>query len=266
MKEYIKNILDEYHDRDVIYRRNILKEYIQENILYIIYRLGFFDSLIFEGGTALRFLFNLKRFSEDLDFSLPKETFKIGNFSEKIKYELEAMNYEVGIKDSEGGAVKRFFFRFPGLLYSYKLSDQREQKLSVSVEIDQNPPEGGDTAISIISRQYIFRVRHYSLSSLMAKKICAIIARKFDKSRDFYDLLWYLSRGVEPDLPLLNNALEQTEKDFPDLDEENWKSEVLIRLEEVNFKKIRDDIRNYLEIPDESEMLTFESFCDMLGG
>ncbi len=264
MKEYIKNILDEYHDRDVIYRRNILKEYIQENILYIIYRFGFFDSLIFEGGTALRFLFNLKRFSEDLDFSLSKETFKIGNFSEKIKYELEAMNYEVEIKDSEGGAVKRFFFRFPGLLYSYKLSNQREQKLSVSVEIDKNPPEGGDTAISIISRQYIFRVRHYSLSSLMAKKICAIIARKFDKSRDFYDLLWYLSRRIEPDLPLLNNALEQTEKDFPGLDEENWKSEVLIRLEEVSFKKIRDDIRNYLEIPDESEMLTFESFSDML--
>ena len=97
MKEYIKNILDEYKNKDIVYRRYILKEYIQENILYITYRLGFFESLIFEGGTALRFLFNLKRFSEDLDFSLSQESFDTENFSKSVKYELESMNYDVEI-------------------------------------------------------------------------------------------------------------------------------------------------------------------------
>lgn len=264
MKEYIKNVLNEHQDKDVIYRRNILKEYIQENILYIIYRLGFFDSLIFEGGTALRFLFDLKRFSEDLDFSLSKESFVLENFSEKVKYELESMIYDVEIKNSGGSAVKRFFFKFHGLLYPYGLSDQRSQKLSVLVEVDINPPEGGTTDVSIISKQYIFRVRHYSLPSLMAKKICAMIDRNFDKGRDFYDLLWYLARNVAPDLRLLNNALGQTEKDFPNLNKKNWKPEVLARLEEVDFKRVRDDVRNFLEIPDEAEMLAFETFKKLL--
>lgn len=264
MKEYIKNILDEYRDRDVIYRRNILKEYIQENILYIIYRLGFFDSLIFEGGTALKFLFDLKRFSEDLDFSLSEESFVLEDFSEKVKYELESMIYDVEIKSSGGSTVKRIFFKFPGLLYSYGLTDQGGQKLSILVEVDINPPEGGSTNVSIITKQYIFRVRHYSLPSLMAKKICAIIDRNFDKGRDFYDLLWYLGRNVAPDLRLLNNALAQTDKDFPDLDEKNWKLEVLARMEKVDFKRIRDDVRNFLEIPDEAEMLSFVTFKQIM--
>jgi predicted nucleotidyltransferase component of viral defense system len=264
MKEYIKNILDEYKNKDIVYRRYILKEYIQENILYIIYRLGFFERLIFEGGTALRLLFNLKRFSEDIDFSLSQESFDMEDFSKSVKYELESMNYDVEIKDSGEGAVKRIFFRFPELLYTYGLSNQKEQKLSVLVEIDKNPPEGGEIDTSIISKNYIFRVRHYSLSSLMAKKICAIITRDFEKGRDFYDLLWYISRNVEPDFNLLNNAIMQISEELPKLDKENWKSKLLDLLNEVNFEKIRDDVINFLEIQDETDMLNIETFKEIL--
>ena len=266
MKEYIKNILNKYSDRDVTYRRNILKEYLQENILYIIYRSGLFDELIFEGGTALRFLFDLKRFSEDLDFSLSGESFKVVNFSKRVKYELESMNYEVEVKNSGSGSVKRSSFRFPGLLHSYELSKEKSQKVSVLVEIDSNPPEGGQTEVSIISRQYIFRVRHYSLPSLMAKKISAIIARNFNKGRDFYDFLWYLSRNIKPDFELLNNAIRQIKRDFPKLNEKNWKSELMVLLEDVDFKRIRNDVSNFLENREEAEMLEFQTFQDILGG
>lgn len=264
MKEYIKNILDDYKNKDIVYRRYILKEYIQENILYIIYRLGFFVNLIFEGGTALRFLFNMKRFSEDIDFSLSQESFDMENFSKSLKYELESMNYVVEIKNSGEGAIKRIFFRFPELLYPYGLSVQKEQKLSVLVEIDKKPPEGGEIDTSIISKNYIFRVRHYSLSSQMAKKICAIIARHFEKGRDFYDLLWYISRNVEPDFTLLNNAIMQISKEFPRLDKENWKSMLLDLLKDVNFEKIREDVINLLEIRNEVEMLNIETFEEIL--
>jgi len=265
MKEYINNILNKYSDRDVIYRRNILKEYLQENILYIIYRLGLFDKLIFEGGTALRFLFDLKRFSEDLDFSLSGESFEGANFSKRIKYELESMNYEVEVKNSGRGAVRRSSFKFSELLYLYGLSKEKSQKVSVLVEIDKNPPEGGQTDVSIISRQYIFRVRHYSLPSLMAKKICAIIARDFNKGRDFYDFLWYLSRNIEPNLTLLNNAIMQVKGDFPKLNEKNWKSELMVLLKDVDFERIRNDVSNFLEIREEAEMLEVQTFQDILG-
>ncbi len=266
MKEYLKNILNKYNDRDVIYRRNILKEYLQENILYIIYRLGLFDKLTFEGGTALRFLFDLKRFSEDLDFSLSGESFNGLDFSKRIKYELGSMNYEVEVKNSGSGAVRRSSFKFPELLYLYGLSKEKSQKVSVLVEIDNMPPEGGKTEVSIISRQYIFRVRHYSLPSLMAKKISAIIARNFNKGRDFYDLLWYLSRNIKPDFELLNNAIRQVKRAFPKLNEKNWKSELMVLLKDVDFKRIKNDVSNFLEIREEAGMLEFQTFQDILGG
>jgi len=264
MKEYIKRVLNKYDNRDVVYRRNILKEYLQENILYIIYRSGLFDKLIFEGGTALRFLFDLKRFSEDLDFSLSGKPLKDLNLSKKIKYELESMNYEVEVKNSGSGAVTRTLFKFPELLHSHGLSGEKDQKVSVLVEIDCNPPEGGKTDVSIVSRQYIFRVKHYSLPSLMAKKIGAIIARNFTKGRDFYDLLWYLSRNINPDFDLLNNAVRQTKRNFPKLNKKNWKSELLILLKDVDFKKIRNDVSNFLENREEAEMLEFQTFLDIL--
>jgi len=264
MKEYIKGILDKYSNRDVVYRRNILKEYLQENILYIIYRTGLLGELIFEGGTALRFLFDLKRFSEDLDFSLSGKPLKDLDLSKKIKYDLESMNYEVEVKNSGSGAVTRTLFKFPELLHSHGLSGEKSQKVSVLVEIDCNPPEGGQTGVSIVSRQYIFRVRHYSLPSLMAKKISAIIARNFNKGRDFYDFLWYLSRNIKPDFKLLNTAIRQIKRDFPKLNEKNWKSELMDLLEDVDFKKIRNDVINFLENREEAKMLEFRTFQDIL--
>lgn len=265
MKEYIEQILEDYSNRDIIYRRNILKEYLQENILYIICRSGFSKNLIFEGGTALRFLFNIKRFSEDLDFSMPGTNLNIENFTRKLKRELELMNYKIEIKEKGEKTVKRIFFKFPGLLYSYKLSEQKEQKVSVLVEIDEHPPEGGKSETSIISKQYIFRIKHYSIPSLMAKKISAVFTRPFDKGRDYYDLLWFLRKEVEPDFELLNRAIKQVGEEYPVMDKNNWQTEILRKLKMVNFRKIRDGVRNFLEIRDEADMIQYKTFEELLG-
>lgn len=264
MKEYIEKILEKFGHRDVIYRRNILKEYLQENILYIIYRGGFFRKLVFEGGTALRFLFDLKRFSEDLDFSLCDDSLTLDDFMDTIKGELELMNYAVEIKTTGKKAVKRTFFKFPGLLHSHGLSEQPGEKVSVLVEIDINPPEGGDSKVSIITRNYIFRVRHYSIFCLFAKKICAVFSRPFDRGRDYYDLMWFLGREVEPDFELLNSCLKQVDEDYPRMDKDNWKSEILKKLKGVDFNKIRADVRHFLEVPGEVEMLRYETFNEMI--
>ena len=49
---------------------NLLREYLQAFVLRSLHESEAFVHLSFVGGTALRFLFNLPRFSEDLDFSL----------------------------------------------------------------------------------------------------------------------------------------------------------------------------------------------------
>ncbi|MEA3432917.1 MAG: nucleotidyl transferase AbiEii/AbiGii toxin family protein [candidate division WOR-3 bacterium] len=71
MKGYIGDIIDKSLPRED--NENRLREYIQKYLLFILYRKKFYYELIFTGGTALRFLYKLRRFSEDLDFSLSKK-------------------------------------------------------------------------------------------------------------------------------------------------------------------------------------------------
>ena len=66
----IEQMLSKYKiesENDII---NALKEVFQEITLLGLYRGGFFNKAVFYGGTSLRILYGLDRFSEDLDFSL----------------------------------------------------------------------------------------------------------------------------------------------------------------------------------------------------
>ena len=63
-----------------------LREILQEIVLLGLYDSGFFNHAAFYGGTALRILHKLPRFSEDLDFSLlePNPDFDLRPFQESI--------------------------------------------------------------------------------------------------------------------------------------------------------------------------------------
>lgn len=54
----------------LIQRENAIKEILQEIALYALWRADFFDVALFQGGTSLRILHGLPRYSEDLDFIL----------------------------------------------------------------------------------------------------------------------------------------------------------------------------------------------------
>lgn len=49
---------------------NLMREYLQAVALRSLHESEAFKNLAFVGGTALRFIYSLARFSEDLDFSL----------------------------------------------------------------------------------------------------------------------------------------------------------------------------------------------------
>ena len=53
---------------------NILREYLQAFVMRSLHESEAFACLSFVGGTALRFVYDLPRFSEDLDFSLEEPT------------------------------------------------------------------------------------------------------------------------------------------------------------------------------------------------
>ena len=189
MREQLSKTIDKSFSREK--NINIIREYLQKYLLYILYRKKIYKNLVFTGGTCLRLLYGLKRFSEDLDFSL-SESAKAYDFENVIREaasEFSNSGYNVDTKYNIENNVQNVFFRFKDILFSLGLSDIKNEKLSIKLEIDTNPPSGGVEIPDILNLEFIFYVKHYDLPSLFAGKLHALLFRKFLKGRDFYDLI-----------------------------------------------------------------------------
>ena len=98
----------------------------------------------------------------------------------------------------------------------------------------------------------------------MAGKLHAVFCRKFEKGRDYYDLIWYLTKKIEPHFPLLNNSILQTENKDYALTSKNWKRFLLKKLEKTNFVKIKQDVQRFLMRPEEIDLLNSQYFKELL--
>jgi len=239
---------------------NLVREYLQARILGSIQRAGGMVALAFCGGTALRFLHRLPRFSEDLDFSLENKDrgFSLRAEIPALRSELEAEGYEVGLKLSDRRAVHSAFVRFPGLMYELGLSGRREQVLSVKLEIDTNPPPGARCETSVVRRHLTLQLQHHDRASLLAGKLHAVLQRPYTKGRDLHDLLWYLADPgwPQPNLTLLNNALRQTGWGGEKLTARSWAGVAEKKLREVDFDLAQKDVRPFLEPGVDPELIT----------
>jgi len=140
------------------------------------------------------------------------------------------------------------------VLQLLKINIAKEQKLSIKLEIDTNPPEGYGLQTTILQNEFMFPVRHYNLPSLMSDKLHAVFCRKFIKGRDYYDLLWYLNQNIIPNLKLLNNSIRQTEKDYEVIEQDNWKKLLKDKLRNLEFAKIQKDVERFLIYPQEKKI------------
>jgi len=236
---------------------NKTREFLQELMLKIVFDRGMFNNLAFVGGTALRLLYDLRRYSEDLDFSLIKTRgYSFDGLLHDLVFELEHFGFEVENSPGKSGTVHASMIKFPGLLAELGLSRLKGQKLSVKLEIDTNPPAGWKTILSPVAKAFVFAVNSFDLPSLYATKLHACFFRKFIKGRDFYDLIWYLGKKVEPNYPLLNNAIEQTEKVNLRIDRDNFREFMRQRLTGIDLSLARKDAERFLE--DKSELNLFD--------
>ena len=244
-------------------RLNILREYIQALILRSLHESQAFTSIAFVGGTALRFLFNLPRFSEDLDFSLESDKdYRPLLWMQKVKRDLQFQGYEVSISWNDRSAVHVAWVGIPHLLKEAGLSGHPEEKLSVKIEIDTNPPKGAVCSSTLVNRHTLFAVRHYDLPSLMAGKVNALLTRPLCKGRDWYDLVWYRSQRppVEPNIELLGNALGQHGVLF----DGDWQTLVLNRIKHTEFEVIAKDVAPFLESHEDAKLLRPEYITALL--
>jgi len=104
------------------------------------------------------------------------------------------------------------------------------------------------------------------MDDLPAGKIHALLTRDYTKGRDIYDLLWYRSRQepVEPNIEMLNNALQQTGWEGPTISNQNWKSAVKDKLKTLAWEEVAQDVEPFLENPEETRMLTCETLISTL--
>jgi hypothetical protein len=225
--------------------------------------------LAFQGGTALRFLYAIRRYSEDLDFALERARagYDFRAYLEAVRAEMRREGYDVDLaRVSDQKAVHSAFVRFPGLLHDLGLSGHREEALSVKLEVDARPPSGAALETTVVRRHVLLRLQHHDRASLLAGKLHAILQRPYPKGRDFYDLIWYLSdRGwPPPNLVLLNNALAQTGWTSAPLSETSWVTAVRARLRSVRWEVLAADVRPLLESAEDRALLTRETITSLL--
>lgn len=226
---------------------NYLREFLQLMILKNIYEQKAFNNIAFLGGTALRILFDMNRFSEDLDFSLINEkNYDFNKINENIVVFFKYNNISVETNPKTKNNVHSTFLKFPNILKDLNLSLMDNQKLSIKFEVDSNPPKGWKLENILVNKSFLMQINCFSLSSMFATKLHACFFRKYTKGRDFYDLVWYLSKKIKPNIELLNNAIYQTENKNLNINENNFLDFIIERIENVNFDLIKKDVTQFL--------------------
>jgi len=223
--------------------------------------------LAFQGGTALRFLYGLRRYSEDLDFALegPRELYDLRGWSGAIVRQFRREGYEAEASVRDRGNVHTGWIRLRGVLYETGLSPHRDETLGVKVDVDTNPPAGAVTATRLIRRHVALRLQHHDRASLLAGKLYEVLCRPWAKGRDIYDLAWHLSDPTwpSPNLKLLNAAIRQTDAEAVPLDVGNWRVAVAERVEGLPWDAVVADVRPFLERGE--EMVGKGDVLDLVG-
>ena len=248
--------------------RQVLREYLQNYLLFLMQKTKLDDSLLFVGGTALRFLYRIRRYSEDLDFTA-KPSWDAAQeklFSPTLERELMRAGYESSTTLKTTKTVKRIKVGFSGLLYELGLSGRKEEKTSIHIEIDSNPPSGWKEEGTIVNLHLPVLIKHYDLSSAFAGKLAAVLLRPYTKGRDIYDLFWFRSKwpGLTPNLTLLSNAIAQQQPGFEPIQEDNWLRTVRGKVESLDWISVIDDIAPFLEDQDDFIVFTRDAVLSLL--
>ncbi|KIE42627.1 nucleotidyl transferase, PF08843 family protein [Geobacter soli] len=221
MHEAVARMLAKYEPKSVDDSVRALREIIQEVALLGLWRSKFFEHAAFYGGTALRILYGLDRFSENLDFSLlePSPDFNLARYTASLVEELSAFGFNVRVEmvdKAVESAVQSAFLKANTrneLLVIETGGELAGQVLKVKIEVDTDPPTGFTTLTRYLLQPIPFAVRSYSLPDLFAGKMHALLFRRWKnrvKGRDWYDFVWYAANHPQLNLAHLDQRMRQT--------------------------------------------------------
>jgi predicted nucleotidyltransferase component of viral defense system len=278
--EKIEQMLKRYELNTIHDHENALKEIIQEIVLLGLWRSKFYEKAVFYGGSALRILYKLDRFSEDLDFSLiaPEKDFNIKKYLGAVKSELELWDFEVFTEEKNkknGSTTNSAFIKANTLIHLLKidvnLKTHKNAVMKIKLEVDQDPVIGFASELKYHLHPIPFTIKTMALPSLFAGKMHALLCRTRRtniKGRDWYDLIWFVKNNIPCDLYYLKNKMAQT--GHIDVSEALTKEKLIEflsgKIKEIDFDLAKSDVEPFLKNLGQREELslwsdTFFSDC-----
>jgi predicted nucleotidyltransferase component of viral defense system len=276
----MKDWIAEYNPQNEEETLAAMREIMQEIALAALSRTDFYKKAAFYGGTALRIFYGLDRYSEDLDFSLLESdpNFSLSPYFSVIIDEFESLGIRVCIREKDKRIktpIESAFLKSETIWQELVLEDVVKQhgissnkSIKIKIEIDRIPPLGFDTEEKLLVRPFSFYVNCFSLPSLFAGKLHALLFRKWKnrvKGRDWYDMEWYIRKGVPLNTQhFLNRALETS-----DWKEETITSEQILQLltEKINavsFESVTEDVRRFIPNDEKLKIWSLNYFKDLI--
>ncbi len=230
--DVIQNFFPAEIKENALYRKYMLKEYIQLLILDFLSTTPFIKKIVFIGGTNLRLVKGIDRFSEDLDFDCKEfsgaefltMTDAVINFLKRSGLQVEARDRE----NSRLSAFRRNLI-FPELLFDLGLSGHKEERFLVKIESEDQRIIYIPSMVNIKGCGFYFPFPVPPDGVLCSMKISAMISR--GKGRDFYDAMFLLAQ-TPPDYSFLGQKLN-----IRNLDELKIRVLESLKTTDLNVKK-----------------------------
>lgn len=255
MKDLIQKQLEKYAAGTEQDEENALKEITQEICLYALSKTGFFERAAFQGGTCLRIVHGVDRFSEDLDFSLREpQRFDVVPYLTQTAKLMSAYGYEleIGGEEKADKSVQTRFLKDDSIkkIVSFKHLRDFRKKINIKIEVDTNPPLMAHDEAKFLDFPTDYSILCHDVPTLFSGKIHALLCRPHVKGRDWYDFNWYLSQRVEANYPYLSAALKQAGpwKGKKITTDKAWLTKALIqKVNETNWRKVIEDVSPFIK-------------------
>ena len=278
MNPAIQRMLERYSHDTVEENVAALREILQQLALLGLWRSKFFEHAAFYGGTALRILYGLDRYSEDLDFSLlePIPDFSLARYGSSLERELAGFGFEVSfeaIDKSRASPIESAFIKTNTLKQllvidadrSLLAGVQSEQRLKIRLEVDIDPPGGFETEAKPILQPIPFAVRTYVLPDLFAGKMHALLCRRWRNrvnGRDWYDFVWYVANYPQLHLSHLEERMRQSGdyQGTKPLDPQSFLAMVHEAVDELDVDHAREEVTPFVIDPRALEIWSRDLF------
>ena len=192
--EQIKEYFPPYLRESPSFRKYMIKEYIQLLILDYLSTTKWVTKLTFIGGTYLRLVKGIDRFSEDIDFDCKdfcEEEFN--QMTDDVLHYIKRFGFKVEAPEKSDSKLKAFRrgIYFPGLLFELGLSAHKEERFLIKVECQDQLFNYSPVSVNIKGCGFYFSFPAPDIRVMCAMKISALISRS--KGRDFYDVMFLLN-------------------------------------------------------------------------